>query len=348
MPGFLFRADASTIIGSGHVMRCLTLARALRSSGADCSFACRTAIGDLRNVIRAIGFPVYEITSEFDPADDASATLDIVNKLSSIDWLVTDHYGLDLLWEKKLSAAASHLLVINDLAERSHHCAILLDPNYTESGMERWRGLVDAQCRVLAGPQFALLREEFFTARRQLRHRDGRVKRLLISFGGADSDGAALLVLQALQCLAAQDLLAKIVCEVIAGGANPHRAQLQAMTAALPHGEFADSVDNMAQRMAAADLALGAGGITMWERCYLGLPCLTVILADNQHTAVEAVARYGAHWNLGRLQNLSVNTIADTLAAVLHDAEALQAASERCLQLMGEPAFIRNPMAWLT
>lgn len=343
----LIRADASSVIGSGHVMRCMTLARALRRQGATVGFVSREGDGDLHGWIAAQGFGVHALADTLDEAEDAACSMAILADNGPVAWMVLDHYGLGVHWESRVGPRAGRLLVIDDSPRRPHVCDVLLDPNWSEGGEVRWQGLVPADCRALCGPRFALLREEFFTARDSLRVRDGRVRRILVSFGGADREGAARLAVDALVSLTEAGRLDGVTVDVVAGAANPHREALREAVARLPDGAFAVSADNMAERMAMADLALGAGGGTIWERCYLGLPALVVTIADNQREATEAVARFGAHRDLGPLAAVTVDRMVRAVEDCLHDPEGLRRAGARGMMLMDEPEFIRHPLDWL-
>lgn len=343
---FLFRVDASQSIGSGHVMRCLTFAHALRKQGAEVSFACRIDTGDMRDVLAEAGFTVHALQSS-EWRSDADATLGVIAKSRPIDWLVVDHYALGIDWERRLRLQVDNLLVIDDCPLRDHDCDLLLDPNFSESGASRWMGRVPFTCRVLAGLRFALLREEFVKARGELRSRDGQIGRLLICFGGADPDGAALIALDGLILLARQGLLKGVVFDVVTGGSNPHKSVLAERSACLPGATFTETANDMAARMAAADLALGAGGGMIWERCCLGLPALVAVLADNQAPAVADVARLGAHWSLGKMGEFDAHTIADRVADLLEHPEVLVEAGRRGMDLIGEPGFIQRPLDWL-
>ena len=178
-PMIVFRTDASLAIGTGHVMRCLTLADALRERGARSHFICRTHDGHLIEHIRAHGHQVSALpatastsmTSNTDNStahahwlgvDWASDALDTLTVLQGLrtDWLVVDHYALDARWEKKLRHGCQRLLVIDDLADRPHDCELLLDQNLGRLASDYDRS-VPVSCTVLAGPQHALLRPEF-------------------------------------------------------------------------------------------------------------------------------------------------------------------------------------------
>ncbi|MEQ6890043.1 UDP-2,4-diacetamido-2,4,6-trideoxy-beta-L-altropyranose hydrolase [Halomonas sp. CS7] len=323
----MFRADASLQIGSGHVMRCLTLAEALRKRGAECHFLCREHPGHALALLQARGFAVHRLptgqpgapaaagqpsrTPQPAHADwlgttweaDAAQCIKVVQRLAP-DWLVVDHYALDARWEVRVTPADCRLLVIDDLADREHHADLLLDQNLGRR-VEDYAGLVPAHCRCLIGPRHALLRPEFARLRETslARRRTPRLRELLITLGGVDKDNATTDVLSALSdCPLPDDCRITLVM----GASAPWRDAVQAKAATLPWPtEVVVNVTNMAEHMASANLAIGAAGSTSWERCCLGLPTLMVVLAENQQPIAEALDAAGVAVNLGTPAQLS-------------------------------------------
>lgn len=314
-----FRADASLQIGSGHVMRCLTLADALAANGADCRFICRDHPGNLVSLIRSKGYVVHVLPmlpamsaphaglahanwlggSQQQDADACAALL----AAWPADWLVVDHYGLDASWEKALAGFGRRIMVIDDLADRPHCCDVLLDQTLGRAASD-YRELVPVACTLLCGSPYALLRPEFAALRyASLQRREtGRLQQILITMGGVDKDNVTCQVLQALSLC---DLPQDCVLTVIMGETAPWLALVrqQAQHMAWPTRVLA-GVNNMAQWMADSDLAIGAAGATAWERCCLGLPTLMMVLADNQRLVASRLAQAGAA--------ASVTPVADT------------------------------------
>ena len=209
------------------------------------------------------------------------------------DWLVMDHYAFDARWQGAARPAGTRLMVIDDLADRPHDCDLLLDQNLGHEAGD-YDGLVPEACTRLIGPRYALLRPEFAEARAgALAAREGRgLNRLMISMGGIDAADATSMVLDALRDA---PLPEGLVISVIMGGQAPALERVRALARDMPRPtEVAVDVDDMAARMAAADLAIGAGGATTWERCALGLPSVIVETADNQAGIAAAMARAGA------------------------------------------------------
>jgi UDP-2,4-diacetamido-2,4,6-trideoxy-beta-L-altropyranose hydrolase len=334
----VIRADASVSIGTGHVMRCLTLADALRAKGGKVSFVCRELSGDLNSYIEGKGYPVYGLHGDRDPGweTDAAGTESILSIAGGdIDWLIVDHYGVDARWEARLRAYSRKIMVIDDLANRHHDCDLLLDQNYHEHGESRYEGLLPPGCKKLLGPRYALLREEFRSARRGLRVRDGSVRRILIFFGGSDPTNETAKALEALRMIEQPGIAA----DVVVGQSNPNGGLLREKCASMPCINFFCQVDNMAELMARADLSIGAGGAATWERCYLGLPAITVITAENQLETTVALAKTGAIRNLGWHHDVGPVTIARAIEEALGDPASLVEMGNRAIRLMGGGDF---------
>lgn len=323
---FLFRTDASVEIGSGHLMRCLTLADHLTGKGFEVAFACRDLRGGMFDLLQDRGYrfeklPLLE-TAEFSQWEDAEKTIKAAGKLfqNDIDWLVVDHYGLDITWEQMLRPYAHRVMVIDDLANRRHECDLLLDQNFYHDLDRRYLGLVPEQCITLLGPAYVLLRTEFAEARQFHRLRDGTIQRILVFFGGSDPSNQTKKTVEALRLLERPD----IEIDVVVGSANPHRDAIQAMCDELPNISFHCQVSCMAELISNADLGIGAGGAAMWERCYLGLPTITVVFAANQERTTKDVAKIGAIEYLGWSDRLSPRDYARAISKMLGDPQRVR------------------------
>lgn len=349
----VFRADASLQIGSGHVMRCLTLADALKTEGAECHFICREHPGHLLDLIRSKGFSAYglslgDVSTAIDlgaphavqPAHahwlgasqqkDAEATAPILETLKP-DWLIIDHYALDAQWETLLREYFTSLLVIDDLADRRHICDLLLDQNlgHTEQDYTAW---VPNNCRLLVGAQYALLRPEFARLRKQSLQLRGssRLQHLLITMGGVDQLNATGAALRALKsCL----LPADCSISVILGLKAPCMADVVEVAAGMPWPtEVLLNVSDMGERMAAADLVIGAAGSTSWERCCLGVPTIMVVLADNQKSGARALQHSGSVVLVEQASDMPTRLPSAILA--LTRGNMLQVMSERASKII--------------
>ncbi|TYT76296.1 UDP-2,4-diacetamido-2,4,6-trideoxy-beta-L-altropyranose hydrolase [Desulfobotulus mexicanus] len=301
MTTIVFRTDASLTIGTGHVMRCLTLAQALKARGANCHFLCKTHTGHLIEKIISHGFPVFylspakESPEPGDPVhahwlggswkDDAAQSLSLLKKIQP-DWVVVDHYGIDIRWEKEIRPYTEKLFVLDDLADRYHDCDILLDSG-REPESRDYIHLVPANCILLLGTDYVLLREEFIRMRPEsLKRRANPVlRRILITMGGMDTDNITGNILQ---ILSQATFIKNIEIDIVLNSLAPHLSliQQQIVNFHCPVHLHTDT-PCMAKLMTESDLAIGAAGSTTWERCFMGLPSLVLCIAANQKTIAQ-------------------------------------------------------------
>jgi UDP-2,4-diacetamido-2,4,6-trideoxy-beta-L-altropyranose hydrolase len=307
---YVFRVDSSSKIGSGHLIRCLTLARALRDIGAICSFVCRALEGNLNHLVVSEGFSLNELPQsvagtkttyenepyhsywrEVDWEIDATETLSILSVIKP-QWLVVDHYGLWHDWQMAVGSGCK-IMVIDDLADRKHHCDLLLDQNLGSDTLG-YESLIPAGCTTLFGPDYALLRSEFKEHREaSLARRAGHgVGNILINFGGGDPDNHIARVLRALLAI---DMPSNVTISIIFGGLSAINEEHKQLIS-----EFSNTVasygmvSNMAEMLSASDLVIGAAGSSSWERCCLGVPSIIFPVALNQSGIAELLSKCGA------------------------------------------------------
>lgn len=294
---FLIRADAGPEIGGGHLMRCLTLAEEARRRGHTVGFVVNR--GAMTKRVRDAGFACAELEPEAHRSEDLpahaawlscpwrkdAAACAAIIAAEKTDWLVWDHYGLDARWVDAVRAAdpALRILALDDLDDRPLASDLLLDAARIQGGERRF-----SAPGMLNGPDFALLRPEFADRRSgSLGRRDGRVSRVLVTPGMMDAAGLAPLALNALKGR-------RLEVEIVMGSASQSLAAVRALVDASPGWTLTLDADDMAARMAAADVCIGAGGGTSWERCCLGLPTVAVAVAQNQQAGIDALAECGA------------------------------------------------------
>jgi UDP-2,4-diacetamido-2,4,6-trideoxy-beta-L-altropyranose hydrolase len=336
-----FRVDASRIIGTGHVMRCLSLANALRENGHTVHFITRDHSNNLNHIISQQCFgltvlpkPINDVDGEFNEdyatwpgvtqSQDAQETIFALAGQKP-NWLIVDHYGFDAEWENLLRGHAQHLMVIDDLANRSHNCDILVDQNFSLSGKNRYKDLVPKSCFIASGPLYALLKPEYRIHRQSLPLRNGDVKRLLVFFGGSDPFD---LTSKTLDAISSKDFDHLDVDLVV--GINHRRYQEIEMRAKQrPQTLFHSKLPHLAGLMQKADLALGAGGGTTWERMCLNLPSIVVILAENQRPTAEALEKSSFIINLGNHAEVDASKIAVALRKCLSHPDEVKSLSER-------------------
>lgn len=340
----VIRADASEQIGSGHLMRCLTLADRMRREGTEVHFICRDLVGNLNHLVHEQGFPLHVLPRHADDPSlsgyaawltvaqetDARETGEVLCTLAPIMRLVVDSYALDEVWERIVRPLVGEIFVIDDLANRKHDCDILLDQNFYRAMQYRYDGLVPPSCKLLLGPAHALLREEFYAAKKKLRRRDGHLRRVLVFYGGSD---ATCETEKAIHVLLQLHLLS-VAVDVVVGGSNPRRAYIEELCGKHDFLRYHCQVSNMAELMAQADLSLGAGGTTTWERCFLGLPAIVTAIAENQLEVCRDCDEMGYIYYLGRWDEVTEEDIAAAVQKCTMP-QVLREMQRRCQRIGG-------------
>lgn len=290
-PTVVFRVDASRQLGVGHLMRCMSLAHALRLKGAQITFA------GMAPTFRITAFEMEYQKWELPTMQDVNSCRTF--QPAGVEWLVVDHYELAREWQTQLRPWAKSILAIDDLANRQHDADILLDQTLGRSN-DDYRQLVPNHCRLLVGAQYALLRPGFVEQRRALpRGRwDQKKSRwsIIISMGGTDPSNATRRVLQALKYASVP-----LSITVVLGSASPYADDVRHLLEDYPHpSSLKFDAANMPELMANADMAVGGAGTTAWERCCLGLPSITIEIAANQKRIAAVLDQAGATLHFGR------------------------------------------------
>ncbi len=316
-------------------MRCLNFADYLSAAGADIQFICRTMEGMCAEVIQQRGYAVTMLEQDAHFTPDANPALFHANWLETDwqqdaeqtyamlkehapDWVVIDHYALDASWERYIhKKLGCRIVVIDDLADRNHDAAILLDQNY-HSNPDRYLDLVPHDCQRFLGPAYALLHKAFFTLTPAPKNH-ASPKRLFIFFSGVDKTGETLKTLQALSNIEYTFAHVDVVC----GSGN---ADLPAIKRVCEEKHYTLHINtsSMAELIAQADMAIGAGGVNTWERCFLHLPTCVISIAENQEYIAEQCAEAGFIDYLGKSVELSENALMDGIGHFIEDTDKRQ------------------------
>jgi UDP-2,4-diacetamido-2,4,6-trideoxy-beta-L-altropyranose hydrolase len=341
----VIRADSSAELGLGHIMRCRTLAEALRDRGCAIRFVCRTDPGNANHLISAAGFELIQLSSLpgrpkggeiSDQGADWKTDAEQVRLCAEefdADWVIVDHYGVDSRWEAAVAQAgtgdARRVMVIDDLADRPHRCDVLLDQTIGRT-KAAYVHLVPENCAVLCGPEYALVRQEFSARAHDARQSRGtrQLSRILVSMGGTDSRNATGRVLDAMESLA---IPTNCTIAVVLGPGAPWKDELEAQILESRHDvRLHIAPESMADLMAGSDLAIGAAGSTSWERCCLGLPTIMIVTAENQSLIANNLDAAGGAWSVGRIDEPAfVKTFTAALCRAFSDPDALTAMSIR-------------------
>ena len=324
----LMRTDASVQSGVGHVVRCLTLADGLKSNGHTVEFICKNVDGNLIDLIEKRGFLAYVIANssdadrKFNWEDDVKEVKKLILANGIYDWIVVDHYLLDFRWELLIKNHCKKLMVIDDLANRNHSCDLLLDQNYEDKS--RYNDLVGDACKKLLGPKFALLNEAYAKVRALRQNPRATISRVFIFFGGSDLYNLTERSLSAL-CI---DELNSIFVDIVIGPSYVHYESLRLLAERRGRTIIHTQIPHLATLMAAADIAIGAGGVTNWERICVGVPSIIISVAENQELIAQILHQKGIVNYLGRYDRVSVDAIFFALKSEINNSYLLGKISE--------------------
>ena len=307
-----FRVDASGEVGFGHLSRCINLAEVLRSRGNEVSFVCRDdeaqsfrALED--RLFATVLLPMLSAGEVVNQQEDAQQTIQALLG-ERPEWLIIDTYTLDKVWERLMRPHVAKIAVIEDLSSREHDCDLLIDQNYSERSATSFAKFVPKTCELLLGPRFALIGDQFRKLRELKSKPAPELKRIFIFCGGSDPQN---LTQKAIDEISGSEL-SNIAVDVVVGAQNK-TFDREAALKLNANIEIHEASGEFARIMSIADLAIGAGGTTSWERLCLGVPSIVVSIAENQNSACEKLGRDGLINYLGAQSSLKSGALRDAV-----------------------------------
>ncbi len=318
----LVRCDASVTIGTGHAMRCLALAQAWQDAGGGTVFAMAEVTPKVEDRLRRENMEAAQLEAEPGSADDVRQVVThALEKQAS--WVVVDGYCFSAEYQAALKDARLKVLFIDDNGHAGRYCADLV-LNQNAHASESLYSSRDASTRLLLGPRFAMLRREFKPWSDWEREIPEVARRVLVTMGGSDPDNVTQKIIHTI--LSETSLSATVVV----GGSNPHVSQLRELVAAAQRDvKLVEDATNMPELMAESDLAVAGAGTTSSEMCFLGLPALLIVLADNQQPVAEELSRRGVAIALGVGTRIPPSTLASHLTDLVNSYDARKAMSKR-------------------
>lgn len=279
----LIRADASAVIGTGHLMRCLALAQAAQDRDSRVAFVCREIPDVLGERLRDENLPLHRLKGGVGTVEDAAETWATAREIHA-DWIVVDGYRFGPDYYAALHGAGARVLAVDDMAHCANYPVDLLLNQNLHVMPELYSGKIASTARLLLGPKFSLLRREFRAYATWRRDHVDFPRRVLVSFGGSDAENFTGRVLRAL----ARSVRGGIEVLVLAGAANHAVPELTRQAAELPFTcEIRVNVRDVAAVMAWADVAISAGGSTVWELAAMRLPALVTGLSPDQRLGLD-------------------------------------------------------------
>lgn len=328
----LFRTDAGTTIGLGHVMRCLALAQAAQDDGHTATFVMAPGASLIEKRLQEERCKVVTLDAKPGGSDDAAQCMQIARAEAS-DFIVADGYHFDSAYQKALKESDIPLLFFDDYGHGSPYAAnIILNQNCYAPRHPEWYEDRPLSSQILLGCAYTLLRREFRSIDRT--HIQGAGKNVLVTMGGGDPKNTTLAVMRALRKINDRNLRTTVVI----GGSNPHADAIE--SAAEGMTPIRDATD-MPSLMARADLAIAAAGTTSYELAYMGIPSLLAVLAENQRPVAEDMAKRNAAALLGDPTTITVDECSAAITALLHSPEKRLSLSENGRALVDGKGCLR-------
>jgi UDP-2,4-diacetamido-2,4,6-trideoxy-beta-L-altropyranose hydrolase len=310
----LIRADASVAMGTGHVMRCVALAQAWQDEGGKAVFAMSQSTPAILARLKTEGMEVHHVPANAGTAEDAHRTSHLARK-ENAGWIVVDGYQFGSAYQSAIKTGGFKMLFIDDYGHAAPYSADLVLNQNLQADRELYSQR-DSSAKLLLGPRYAMLRREFRVWRDWHREIPAAGRKILLTMGGSDPDNLTSKVIAAIAELSMNLSALKLETMVLVGGSNPHLGTVKASAQHESMRVITDSIC-VAELMAQADVAVTGAGTTFWEMCFLGLPAILLVLAENQQAVADSADKMEIAWSLGRATEVSPSVIAERLAELL-------------------------------
>ncbi len=327
LPRIFIRTDASILIGTGHVRRCLVIAEQLKKNNYNVIFVCRELEGHLQKFIQISGFQIILLQNLPEPPKDKLCPFQkydaeqIANLLQRSDFLFIDHYSLDKDFEIIVkNNSGAHIMVLDDLLNRYHQCDSFID--YMPYHIE-FDKFVNENAIKLIGLEYLPIRDEFIKEHNKVCLPKQKAKNILIFMGGNDPDNITGFTLEALTVLITTLNYIDLNIKVIVGESYPHIKNLYAIQNKYLNIALSIIVqtNNMADLLLWADVVIGSGGTHTWERLYLQVPSVVLQLADNQLGNCLYVQNQKIGLFLGHYKDIKFENVANQTINLLNDID---------------------------
>lgn len=309
----LLRCDAGSDIGTGHFFRQLALGEYAATQGRDIALLIHEPLSGLLEQAESIGLEVQNVPAEPGTEADAKFLYDTAQRHDTRA-IVADGYHFGPEYYDFLRRGDWTVGAVDDIAHQPFPVDVLINQNIDAGQLD-----YDTPDRTtkLLGVQYALMREQFRAARRDIEASGGpevppRVRKIIVFMGGGDPSNETTKVLEGLR-------RAKFdgVVDVVLGTSNPHQATIRRAGEALDaEVRYHENVSDMAGLIRGHDLSINAGGSTSWELACLGVPMMQIIVADNQRDIVEGLSSRNISINLGWQDDVTPETVRPAFRSV--------------------------------
>ena len=318
-----FRVDSSSKIGIGHLIRCRSLAIHLKKQDHQITFFCKNHFGNSNYLIKNEGFQLIELKAGKNKnlknsygnwlgssqIEDASQVINSSNK--DFHWIIVDHYGITKKWHKIIKGKIKNILVIDDIASRSYDCNMILNQNFNLNYRKLYQGKVSKETKLFLGPQYTILDPDYIKIKKNKNIKNTVTKSVFVYFGGEDHFNLSKITVLALGMKEIRHLKIKMVLPQKVN----ERTKTNLISISKKRGkvELISPKRSLADTMSGCDIAIGAGGSTLWERIHLELPSIIISTAKNQEIACKSLANKKIIDYLGNAENINKDKISDAV-----------------------------------
>ena len=326
---FVIRTEVSPEIGNGHLMRCITFCSKFKSNAVQIYLIASSLPTYLKNILdkERIKFHSIDLQNSVGSNEDVLKTKSLLSDFKKVDLLIIDSYDISEKWEKEMRLLVNKILVIDDLANRKHDCDFLIDQNLRDDP-SRYNDLVPNHSKIYLGPQYAFLREEFYRTN-MVKIRSGKIHNILVFFGSGNNIQEILKVLKVIEEISKLDIKWNLVT-----GKNINKLKHYIKKNKNPNLNIIEHTDKISELIVNADLAIGTCGVSAWERCFLGLPSIVVVTAENQFKDAEILNSKNAVINLGYSHNVTVEKLLLTIKKIYQNKDLLEKMSKSSLAIL--------------
>jgi len=299
----VFRVDASKELGIGHLMRCLALSEELVRKGNVCFFLSKIDNDELKNRIKKFDVNYQQIKNNANIQEDLKFLINF-SKINDIDWIITDHYGIDSQYIREIKQNKFNVLSVDDTAQIHYYSDIVLNQNV---GTERLKFSSEKYTKFLLGIKYAILRDELL--KREGKIENNEVKKILLTFGGSETDNFILKILRVLEPIN-ENVEFLVVVGPFSQSYNNIKEHAKETSLEV---KLIKSPENMAEVYLESDIAVSAGGSSCYELAYFGIPNLIITIADNQVNIAHELDKQKVSIYLGRKDEIKADQLKNSL-----------------------------------
>lgn len=309
----LFRVDASNIIGTGHVYRCLNFAD-LYSKNNNIYFITKKHLFNLNEKIKE-KYTCFELEIENidninlnidtwlgeSELNDVKKTISVIekNKLE-IDWIIIDHYGINEVWENEIKKYVKKICVIDDFINRKHNCNILINQQIREEEKIKYKDIINKECKICVGNDYLILNSKYYEM--EIKKEIKNLRRINIFMGGSDNDNITNEIIDICNEFIIKNEL-NIIVDVIIGKSNKNFKKIENKLNNLKNFNYYYDIKFIGNLLLEADLAIGSPGTTSYERVITCTPSLMICIAYNQKTVIKKFIESGTSKYIGEIDD---------------------------------------------